>query len=460
MQVTPGAGIEQSGWDASAAADDLDIYAVLGVSRQASLTLARQMYWLRIEEYQDAKEHGERSAATAIERLNAALTIFVDVRRRAEYDRTHVDAGTRVAEPPVVSRRVAHAGAVVTVMLLTLLGAVIAEVWGGTLPLLVVLSLGMAGLLVVVALPRPMTAAGAFNLLGLNAQATRREVDLAYEVTAQELLTRLKVDPAILAQLERLDRAYILVSSIAAGRSERSAGHPGFAVRLFLAAWRIATLVALPVVRAFGALALVVWGWLERLILRSSRAAGAQLRAGPGFGMRRIAEYLAGLSVQISRAQDEETTPISLQAERRLALGLDSPSIHERVRTEDSLPEGSAFASAISLGRVPQTAVAEMETVDAYLVLQSSAGERRVPIRSAPLRIGSAPHCDLVPPAHLDLAPEHALFWQTDGLVLMHGIDSNAATCLVNGQPMVWARLEDGDTVQLGKASFSISVAG
>ena len=89
------------------------------------------------------------------------------------------------------------------------------------------------------------------------------------------------------------------------------------------------------------------------------------------------------------------------------------------------------------------------------LVLQSAAGARRIPIGERPLSVGSSGTCDLVLPEHDDVAPEHALIWQLGEDVVLHVVAIGAA-CSVNGEPSTWARLDDGDTIEIGASRLKI----
>ena len=99
-----------------------------------------------------------------------------------------------------------------------------------------------------------------------------------------------------------------------------------------------------------------------------------------------------------------------------------------------------------------------MVAIRAALVLESAAGRRSVPIGTGPLRIGADGSCDLVLRRE-GVMPEHALVWLRDDFVMLHVVHQGAL-CLVNGEPLAWAMLEDGDQVSLGEASFTVSIHG
>ena len=98
-----------------------------------------------------------------------------------------------------------------------------------------------------------------------------------------------------------------------------------------------------------------------------------------------------------------------------------------------------------------------VSTVRAALVLESMAGSRKVPVGAMPLRVGSDGACDLVLRQE-GVMPEHAMAWIRDDVMVLHVIHQHA-TCLVNGEPMSWAVLEDGDEVRFGEARLTVSLS-
>ena len=107
-------------------------------------------------------------------------------------------------------------------------------------------------------------------------------------------------------------------------------------------------------------------------------------------------------------------------------------------------------------GQPDVAAASEQSTTRASLILEAPAGNRHVRLSTTPLRIGSDASCDLV--LRQDgVRPEHALAWQREDVVMLHTIDPRA-TSLVNGAPMSWAMLEDGDEVRLGEATLRVGI--
>ncbi len=76
-------------------------------------------------------------------------------------------------------------------------------------------------------------------------------------------------------------------------------------------------------------------------------------------------------------------------------------------------------------------------------------------IGDEPINIGSSQRCDLVLSPSLGLAPEHAVMWRRGDDLILHVTTFDAA-CEVNGRPARWASLDDGDTVVIGEAQFTI----
>ena len=440
--------------------EPLDIYALLGVTSDVTPGLARQMYWIRVERYQQAQQGGDADAPRKIEELNEALAIILDDRRRAQYDREHRRTRTSATETAARFDRArrTRAGAVLALMLITVGGALFAA-WQYT-PIVVagVVSIGLLTVITAVSWPRRDAIGGrsAFTLLGLTEEATQRDVDIAYETLAQELLSRVKYDPGAIGRLELLDRAYLRAARLVEERSgEAGTVERGRMARFasFLGRWLLRMLGVLVV--ALGVLALTVLKWLGNLVVRLLGTTGRRVRATSVRGARRTAEQLSLLSRHITGEEEEDLPTIEIDVDRRVASGL--RHVAQRAAF-GPVPSPVVVAQAEQAAEAIEPAAADDELVEAYLVLEASAGERRVPIRSAPLRIGSSDECDLALPADLGVAPEHVLVWQRAGALLLHVIDPGAGNCLVDDRPMTWATLEHGDTIRLGEARFRVEV--
>lgn len=67
----------------------------------------------------------------------------------------------------------------------------------------------------------------------------------------------------------------------------------------------------------------------------------------------------------------------------------------------------------------------------------------------APITVGTAAACDFALPPSPEAAPAHARIWTRDGRVMVHHVADGFET-LVNGRPIEWAVLNDGDELRVG----------
>ncbi len=421
------------------AAEPQDIYALLGVTRDVSPALAREIYWIRVERFREEQQRDSLDADRQVEALNQALGVILDDGLRARYDRDHRPETARVSSAVSRLRRL-RAGAVLSLMLLTVLASIYAAVQAGPLLLAGVVTTGMLAVIAVVAWPRKQQDQP-FSLLHLAPGAGVREVNLAYEVNAQELLSRLRTDPSVIGRLERLDRAHEaalrLVAAAEAGPVEVRRGMVARVVRV-LARGMVA--LARFLLGALGALTLAVLLWIMKVGGRAAVGAGRRLRVDAGRFSR--------MAQRQEEDPPEDLLEFSIDVSRRLAIGPQPEASSDAAGAE---PDGDVPLAVASGPR-------HQVLLDALLVLETSAGVRRVPIPAAPLSIGSGPDCDLVLPPDLGVAHEHAHVWQRDGNVVIHVLSRRIGACLVNDQPMTWASLEDGDVILLGDARFSVLV--
>lgn len=75
-----------------------------------------------------------------------------------------------------------------------------------------------------------------------------------------------------------------------------------------------------------------------------------------------------------------------------------------------------------------------------------------------PVSVGTAEDCAVRLKDASGMAPLHARLWWRDGAVMLHAVGSGETT--VNGSPVVWASLRDGDTVTFGPHAFTTRYAG
>lgn len=430
--------------DGGAPESYLDVYAVLGVTRDVTPTLARDVYWLQVGRIQD-KGSADGDASRRVEELNESLELILDERRRARYDKTYVPSDV-ASDPglPLAQPRRLRAGSIVALLLLTVVGAIVAALQSGPLMLGIVVTAGMLSMLAVTALPRRSRRAGAesaFATLHLTPDAGISEVNAAYEAVGQELLSRLRHDRRAIARLERLDRAHSAALRAIAMRD--TAAVEG----IVTTRRRLLRLIG----RAFRALArfiLSVLGALALTVILGVMRVGAAMLSLAGRRLRMDAGRLSGLARPDRDEADDEFASVSIDVSRRLAFGR-PPVVQEQINDDT---DGHAEEQPRSVATLRQP------LLNADIVLETDNGNRRVPIPATPLTIGSDPECTLVLPSTLGLAPEHAHVWQRDGTILIHVVTQRPAACLVNDEPMTWASLEDGDVILLGDARFSVRV--
>jgi len=421
----------------------LDVYAVLGVTRDVTPALARDVYWLQVGRIRD-EGVPDGDANRRIEELNEALELILDDGRRTRYDATYAPSQSDPAPDvaPGQPRRL-RAGAIVALLLLTVVSAIAAAMQYGPLMLGSIVTAGMLSMLAVTALPKRSSTGGvetAFATLHLTPDTGVREVNTAYEVIGQELLSRIRYDRRALARLERLDRAHAAaLRAIALREATAPQGTNAASGRLLRLLGRGFRAIARFILGVLGALALAV-------ILGAMRV-GAGVFALAGQRVRVDHGRLTGLSRSSQAEADDEFTSVSIDVSRRLAFGRPPPT-----------EEGAGEDDGATEDHSPSATTLRHPLLNADIVLETNNGNRRVPIPATPLSIGSDPECTLVLPPELGLAPEHAHVWQRDGAILMHVVTQRPAACLVNDQPMTWASLEDGDVILMGDARFSIRV--
>ena len=78
---------------------------------------------------------------------------------------------------------------------------------------------------------------------------------------------------------------------------------------------------------------------------------------------------------------------------------------------------------------------------DGALIQKASLGR-------APFTVGSGSGCHLVLPGE-GIAPYHLRLWYREGRFMLHDL-TRRGEVMVNGHPVLWAVLEDGDIIELG----------
>lgn len=485
----------------------VDIYTLLGVRRDASPLLAREMYWSRVEPLMSPERRDDRDARRTIEDLNRALAIIADAELRAAYDRRFADVP--LAE---VERRRGSAAIRWIWRAFLLLGLTAAALGLGFASNWVVGAAAAGGILVfaiaVGLLTRPKHARlSALAQLGLSEGATKHDLDVAYQSRAQELLLRLGSDARAVEALNALDEHYLvalrrLITPEAAPQPARSRAWVGAGARGARGARQLVLRMALLGIRGVAASTAFINRQATEL---ASRAAGASARAGASTA-RTVQQRMAETRTRptASRARADILAPrdpvaptvedeLDVDADDEVDLGLD---VQAAVRTSPAPQLPAASDSGMSrrlplVGRAPaQPPLIDLEQrlaaslkanaleiasraepspaeqpeapprtppIPAFLLLYASAGVRRVPIADRPLRLGTAAECDLVLPKQEGVAAEHALVWRRGDAVVLHVTDP-AGECLVNGAPSSWATLEHGDELRVGPIKLGIEI--
>lgn len=111
----------------------------------------------------------------------------------------------------------------------------------------------------------------------------------------------------------------------------------------------------------------------------------------------------------------------------------------------NAVPEVTVDPSFQASQQVPvETALARLTVhrrQDGALVQEASLGR-------APFTVGSSSGCDLVLPGE-GIAPHHLRLWYREGHFMLHDL-TRRGEVTVNGHTVLWAVLEDGDTIELG----------
>ena len=427
-----------------------DIYERLGVRPNAGRLLAREMYWARMQPLLDGARRDDPGTRAQIEGLNEALTIILDDALRARYDAERsavpVDAAGAGGRAPAHDTPVERM-AVVT--LLALIAAAISGLVVGPWWALAPVPFALLALAMIALRERRRHSPGPLEALGLRPGATVEQIDVGYRARAQELLLRLGLDADAPRELDRLDRAYVaaMAAVIApsapaapALRAARTARprrpwlparrpRPGSARRL-RRGLRAALVATGRAARPLGA-AVLAHG------LRGARASAAAAQASLAAGR--------GAAAHVRTLERPGTPPPAalpaVDLERRLAASF----------------KASAFDIATAI-EPPGPTDPPADEPAAWLLLTSAVGVRRVPVLGRPIRIGSARDCDLVLPAREGVAPEHAMIWRRGDAVILHVIDPQAL-CLVNGEDVSWASLDDGDALAIGDVILRVEAA-
>jgi hypothetical protein len=147
---------------------------------------------------------------------------------------------------------------------------------------------------------------------------------------------------------------------------------------------------------------------------------------------------------------------------RRARLGRHrgSPTSRRVVRDRHGAVTAAAGDDASSVRAAPgeRTFPAALEIPRVEFIFDRAGREGRVSLGEKALALGTGPDSDVRLAKASGAAPEHALIWRHRGDVILHALDE--ARCLVNGEPMVWAALDDGDTIEIAGVTLRMKLNG
>ncbi|MGE3960062.1 MAG: FHA domain-containing protein [Dehalococcoidia bacterium] len=443
-----------SGADAHPERDDIDdIYTVLGVREDASPLLAREMYWARIQPLLDPERRDDPDARATIEALNRALAIISDSEQRADYDALVHPEAARIPDAPQGAllrwlwRATLVAGLASALFILGVQSSWTTALVAGATCLVFLAVASVA--------TRPHTPATTpHQRLGVGEDATKRDLDIAYQTRAQQLLVQLGTDARVVEGLNELDRDYLAAMRliIAPEVGEPSRGGMHTVAARAVAALRHAVSPPRRDGHARGEDA-------ARPLPSESTAPPVVDREPPAATPARRPAVRDDILAAPSEASPVEPPP---PGERRWGLGRRSegtppPAIDLERRLAASLKASALEIASRPPGDAPPEQAAAAPPTPAYLCLFASVGVRKVPIAERPLRIGSAADCDLVLPERQGVAAEHALVWRRGDAVVLHVTDPSGE-CAVNGRGSTWATLEHGDELRIGDVELRIEI--
>lgn len=451
-----------------------DVYEVLGVSSSVSPIVAQAIYWARISELREEERAGDESARERIDELSAALEIVMDHERRARYDRGEERSRTQRADDEAnpgdgVETSSGRSGlrrqmriAAATLAFAAALGISVLGATGE--PLAGIAAIAVPPMLYLLALARPQRERlDPFRVLELAREAEPEEIDLAYVTLVSSGLSRLPSEPEhVVRELDRLDAAYAQAMGTFLGPSLRGrsvaaaqgaawhAGHLSLRAMLLLARLSLRG-VAWVLARVGGGV-----GWALRRRRHTpprmlERATGAASRSADRLG-RTARQAGAQATVRSRRRQQEEQEAglVRGQVQDRLAA----------MEPGQSSLEQRLSATVHALAQESVGGDAEVRPARRYaLALESAAGTRRIGVSDRPVRIGTGPEVDIVPPgtAAGDEPREYALIWASGNDLVLHA-SGRDEECRVNGEPVTWARLDDGDTIAVAGMVLAVQV--
>ena len=302
-----------------------------------------------------------------------------------------------------------------------------------------------------------------FRVLELARDAEPDAIDLAYVTLVSSGLSRLPSEPEhVVRELDRLDAAYARAMGTFLGPSRR---RRATAVTR-RAGWRAAQLtLRAGLLLARLALHALAWtlaragGGVGRMLRRRRHAPPRMLERATGVASRgadrlgRSAHFAGARATARTRRREEE----------EVEAGIVRLQVRERIAAMDPAEaslEQRLSATVHALAQESVGGVAEVRPMRRYaLALESAAGTRRIGVSDRPVRIGTGPDVDIVPPgtAAGDEPREYALIWPNGNGLVLHA-SGRDEECRVNGEPVTWARLDDGDTIAVAGMVLAVQV--
>lgn len=191
-----------------------------------------------------------------------------------------------------------------------------------------------------------------------------------------------------------------------------------------------------------------------------------------GFALRereRLDAVAGGLRARLAAVEADLAATEAFLADYARYQALIEKPFDDRVLAESPEPPHTSYLDAltpehVSGGTGAGLASCTMDSkqsgdlpLEAFLVLPDVGGARRISVPPAPILIGSADHCDVVFPAELGVAPEHAIVWLAGDEVMLR-VPHPDTEVLVGEQSMSFAGLQDGDMIRLGQVQLRIAV--
>jgi len=425
--------------------------------------MAQAMYWTRIRELREAERAGDLNARDEIEQLNEALQIISDDSRRAAYNRGETEDASEQATPAKDRRRkrsprlMAIGAGAFLASAATLFGAHNAGVDLVAMPvppLAFILVIGSLGAGLVGAGLQRRVIETPFDILELAPDATAEDIDFAYRTLAGSWLAQLRTAPELaLKSLDQLDRAYRAAMarhvaqaakvSKAAGAGDAASPEAkatrsgGISVPRAGGAIRIGDGVS-EAARAFAAsLRDRDWQQMGRQTVVLAQQAGTGAVRATQWGIEALIAVYRGEQVNFG-GQEEEEPEIQVDLQRRLSASV-------QVLAQETMEQPREIELSPS-----QEGLYE-------IVLETPVGARRVPVGERPLRIGSASDADIAIDESESGGNEQVLLWVNGQDLVLHA--TAGASCMVNGTPSTWARLEPGDAIAIGGTVLKVEPA-